>query len=150
MTPYGQCCICVAFILCIAYAAYYRVKSRKFAVLLLILCGAGLFSCWCRGPMNNTECIFGTTKKINGILYRGCVDVWHILHVLFWTIIGLLYPNEWLYASIISVGWELTEHAMFKGMGMCKDLLCGRIEDVFLNLLGYAIGSYLVNSRNLS
>jgi len=61
-------------------------------------------------------------------------------------LIGLLYPNDYTLILIISIIWELYEHFMFKYLikkSNCNEFSCLRIEDVFLNLFGYFIGSSL-------
>ena len=94
--------------------------------------------------VNNKECLIGDNKKINGLFFNGCFDYYHILHVLLFIQIGILYPNNYLLIVIISIIWELYEHFMFKFIikkSNCNDFICLRIEDIFLNLLGYLIGS---------
>jgi hypothetical protein len=90
----------------------------------------------------DSECIIGSEKKVDGILNKGCIDIWMVYHILFWVLIGLLAPNRWLLVSSLSVGWELSEHVAFKYIiKNCDSLFCGRVEDIFFNLLGYGIGT---------
>jgi len=92
----------------------------------------------------NSQCIIGDTKQPNGFLSGGCWDIWHIYHVLFWIIMGLLAPNWYIAAAILSISWEFTEHIMFKfWFSRCDSIFCGRLEDIAFNMIGYVIGSYV-------
>lgn len=94
--------------------------------------------------INHKECLIGEEKKVNGILFNSCLDYHHIIHIILYFIIGLIYPNNYFLIFIISIGWELYEHLMFKYVikkTNCNDIICFRIEDIFLNLFGYFIGS---------
>lgn len=91
----------------------------------------------------NEECIISGAKKFNGMLFNGCFDIWHISHFLFYVIIGLLYPKKDAIIWMISIGWEVFEHFLFKYNGTCTDPLCLRYEDMFLNWIGYKVGEYL-------
>jgi len=93
---------------------------------------------------DNSECVFRKYKKFNGIFYGGCIDKWHLSHLLFWTMIGLLAPGYYISVILASVGWELYEHCVFKYMMRCSNTFCGRYEDVIINIIGYIIGSMLV------
>lgn len=94
-------------------------------------------------PDEDHQCIVGAKKQINGLTGRGCLDVWHVLHVLLWALIGVLAPNHVIAALLTSIAWETFEHFIFARHAVfaCTSLFCGRIEDVFLNMFGYAIGS---------
>jgi len=97
---------------------------------------------------NNNECLFGKEKKVNGMLFNSCLDYHHILHIILYIIIGLIYPNDYFLIFIISIAWEYYEHLMFKYVikkTNCNDIICFRIEDIFLNLFGYFIGSNIIN-----
>lgn len=115
------------------------------AVILIILVIVITFTWFnVKELLNHKECLIGDNKKINGLLFNGCFDYYHILHVLLFIQIGILYPNNYLLIVIISIIWELYEHFMFKFIikkSNCNDFICLRIEDIFLNLLGYFIGS---------
>jgi hypothetical protein len=94
--------------------------------------------------VNSNECIIGTTKKEGGFLQGGCLDVWHIYHVLFWLLIGILMPNRIFLVLGLSLAWEVVEHFVFRNVSAfhCRAIFCGRIEDIFSNMIGYLIGSY--------
>ena len=95
-------------------------------------------------PVNvktNDQCIIGTTKKVEGIFWQGCFDTWHLSHVVLWFIIGCAIPGYIIPVLLISILWETIEHLHFKYNKICYSPYCGRIEDVFLNMLGYIIGS---------
>jgi hypothetical protein len=87
----------------------------------------------------NNQCVYKYIKKPEGfILNNGCIDLWHFMHLFFWILIGLLIPNMYIQALIFSVLFELWE---------VVDCGCGRIEDVFINMAGYTIGSLLSKAR---
>ena len=119
-------------------------KSDRAALLAIVVCLSYIGIGWVsRGP-NTNECLIGKEKKVHGVLFGGCVDVWHVRHVLFWVLLGLLSPNRWKLALATSVAWELAEHVSFKYyLKSCDDIVCARVEDVFLNMIGYGIGSFL-------
>lgn len=64
--------------------------------------------------------------------------MWHFLHLFFWVVIGLLIPDMYVPALVLSVLFEIVEQ-------YCKG--CGRVEDVFINMAGYTIGSLLSKAR---
>jgi hypothetical protein len=125
----------------------FKIRSFKFALLILGVIGVISIFPWFDDKVsiiNHHECVIGKEKKINGILFNGCFDIWHYSHIILYMLIGLLYPNDYLFVLIISIIWEVYEHFMFKYLikkSECNDLNCLRIEDVLLNLLGYFIGS---------
>ena len=132
----------------------YRLRGLHLAIIALLTCALAIVAGWlykCRfGRKNNTdnrdECLIHDikTKKEAGVLFGGCWDVWHVYHVLFWAIIGQLVPSApYGYGIVIllSIGWESIEHVYFRSTGICTNAVCGRIEDPFLNLIGYTIGS---------
>lgn len=97
--------------------------------------------------INHNECLIKQEKKVNGILFNGCLDYHYILHIILYILIGLIYPNNYILILIISILWELYEHLMFKYIikkSNCNDITCCRIDDIFLNLFGYFIGNNLL------
>lgn len=121
-------------------------KNIIYSFIIIIVIGIFIIIRWFYKPPDpisfNDECIIGKTKKLEGILFSGCFDIWHISHFLLWFIIGMLTPNHYLGVITISVLWELFEHFVFKHQNMCKNKICGRIEDPILNIIGYSMGSY--------
>ena len=85
------------------------------AVVLLLVIGVVLTSSWRTktSVINNKECIILNEKKLEGILFGGCFDIWHISHFLLWVLIGLLSPYHYWIAFGLSVGWESYEHIKF-------------------------------------
>lgn len=102
---------------------------------------------------DNIDCVFnlfGNVKKVNGVLHGGCIDVWHVFHVLFWCIVGILAPGNYSLVLITAVTWETLEHLVFKYVSKrCTSPFCGRVEDIVLNLCGYVAGSLLAGSLAL-
>ena len=115
------------------------------AISLVCIIGIGLIISWYQKTKSkkqqNKECIIGKTKKLEGIIFGGCVDYWHISHLVLWFIVGKLSPNYHKLILTVSILWELFEHFCFKNCKNCKSMFCGRVEDIFLNILGYTIGS---------
>lgn len=135
-------------ILLIVFTFLFKIQSYKFAYLLLLFIGFCITVKWFdnNNIINSNECLIGKVKKINGLFFNSCVDYWHLLHIVLYILIGLLYPNDYSLILIISIIWELYEHFMFKYLikkSKCNEFSCLRIEDVFLNLFGYFIGSSL-------
>jgi hypothetical protein len=97
---------------------------------------------------NDKFCIFIKDRpaKLNGVLLgNGCVDSFHLNHIMLFAAVGLLVPfTEVLPVILISILFEGAEHISFKYITKdCKDAWCHRSEDPFLNLLGYFLGSAL-------
>ena len=141
---------------CIVTCIITGYKSDLIAIIAIICCLIYIVSGWIflflRGKRGthrkvinmNNDCIIGSNKKLNGILNGGCIDIWMVCHVLFWILIGLLSPNHWLIIVGLSISWELIEHGVFKYITKrCNSYFCGRVEDIFFNLLGYGIGSMI-------
>lgn len=138
---------------CIVAAVVTRKRSRTIALLSIVACVGYVMHGWaqgagCKSPEeDNGQCLFGTSKNVAGLLAGGCVDVWHLYHLLFWVLIGLLAPGHVAFFAAASVLWELVEHAFFKvekrvlGCQTCNSAFCGRVEDVAINVTGYLIGS---------
>jgi len=136
------------YIALIALALIFNIRGFFYASILLFILGISLTIPWFNKNeiINHDECIIGGIKKINGVLFNGCLDFWHIAHILLYILIGILYPNNYILIIIISIIWEIYEHFMFKYIikkSKCNELSCMRIEDIFLNLIGYFIGSFL-------
>ena len=139
------------FILVILYVSYNKqIRGYGYASLVLILAFIYIVSEWF--SQNNVDdeinsCLIQTSKnkykKINGLLHNGCFDIYHMSHILLWMLVGVILPNKYITVFMISIMWEVTEHITFKKNGSCKSDICGRYEDILLNMLGYTIGSYL-------
>ena len=143
MSPYALfiplLCACI-------YIVYsQKIQNKNLSYLILLVVGLPLLYGMLFTPFkeDSSHCVVGCGKKISGVLFGGCIDIWHVLHVLLWVLIGLLNPGMYKEALAASLAWEITEHFGFKRAG-CTDMCCGRVEDVFLNMIGYTIGSYLV------
>jgi hypothetical protein len=131
-----------------------KVQGTVFAIVAIGACLAYIVVNTARRKFtdptigNGTECLYGEAKQAAGILGSGCIDIWHLYHLIFWVLIGLLMPNAHLTILGLSVAWELTEHiAIIVVRGGCDSPFCGRVEDVFTNMIGYTIGSYLSSQR---
>ena len=149
MLPIKHQLILLLYTCAIPFIYSIGLKSNILAVVLIIIC---LFynyftfdfkNCKYSSDKENNECIIGYVKSFAGIFTGGCLDVWHVYHVLFWIIIGQLAPGRFIMAFLASVGWEMTEHFGFKYICECRHFFCGRYEDVVLNMIGYGIGSAL-------
>jgi hypothetical protein len=128
---------CISIMLCLIYIFHGLIQSAKRKHMLSD-----------KAPTSDNQCLLGNTKKINGIFANGCFDVWHVYHLLFWVLIGLLIPNHFILIGFVSASWEIIEHLLFKNEkalfgieNRCTRGFCGRIEDIVLNIIGYTIGS---------
>ncbi len=136
------------FIVPIVY--YYKIENDYLALLVLLTAVLFIVFGWlykCENNITtipqNDHCLIGQNKLYSGIFFGGCFDIWHLSHFLLWIIIGLLSPYHYWAAFGLSIGWEGYEHTKFKNNGSCTDFLCGRVEDVALNMGGYILGSYM-------
>jgi hypothetical protein len=139
--------ILITLIIGIFIAFTSKLKGPKPLVLTLALCFLFIMKIQqlLKGSRynSNEECLITGQKKHNGVLYSGCVDIWHVSHFLFYVIIGLVYPKKDAIVWMVSVSWEIFEHFMFKYRGLCDDPFCLRYEDMILNWMGYKVGEYL-------
>jgi len=93
----------------------------------------------------NRQCLIGKEKKYSGLLDGGCLDVWHVQHLMFWFIIGILWPRHFWAVLVLSVAWEATEHVYLRYFSdNCSSVFCGRVEDVLTNMVGYALANMLL------
>jgi hypothetical protein len=88
------------------------------------------------------------------------LDGWSGIHLIFYIIIGLLYPKTLILTMILSIIWEIFETWVkfikpdfLKGYGFCKlsknniknnnIWWYGKWTDIIINLLGFMIGKYI-------
>jgi len=140
------------YISLIVLALIFNIRGFFYACILLIILGISHTIPWFNKNeiINHDECIIGKNKTINGVLFNGCLDFWHIAHILLYILVGILYANNYILILVISIIWEFYEHLMFKYLikkSNCNELSCMRIEDIFLNLFGYFIGSFIGNIK---
>jgi len=148
-----QCYILLAaslFIIALIIITYlYKLKGKFIAIVALLACV--LFICVYfikkKDTDQNKACIIGKNKTYNGFISGGCFDIWHVLHFLYWILIGLMVPDMYTHVFVLSVGWETAEHLYFKHKKVCNSIFCGRIEDIALNMGGYYLGNLLYQFR---
>lgn len=141
----------ILYIIIIYYVLYKNIKNSNLTFILIISTVIYIISMrYYRkqymiknninpDELDNKECIIGSCKKFKGLMSNGCLDVWHLYHMLFWILFGILYPNKYILILFISITWEVSEHIYGN---------CFRIEDIFINMISYIIGSYIANNRN--
>ena len=118
-------------------------------VLLIFLNG------WYRCKYKNSEDILMTKIPV------GDLDGWSCAHVMFFALLGYLFPDMFLEAMIAGGIWEGIEAFLGKsrpswmgGFGDCdlrtdqvdtthKNWWYGRVSDLFMNALGFGIGYYV-------
>lgn len=128
---------------------YYNIKSNIYAFILLFAVALGIVIANImknKCDNNNSfvsaqQCVIGKNKLYNGLFHGGCFDLFHIMHILLWCVVGQLMPNSWLIIIGLSVLWETLEHYGFQYLCKTKGVFQGRVEDVFLNIIGYSIGT---------
>jgi len=100
---------------------------------------------------------------MNG-LNIGDLDGWSVSHLLFFMMIGYLYPNQLYLAFVLGVCWELFESLygekrprFLGGFGDCATTdpnvqygpwWYGRMSDIVMNLMGLLIGASIKLSSN--
>lgn len=132
-----------------AFVKFKGIKSNLLAFVLIFSVGAGIIianvvkrTCDNNNSLvSKQQCLLGNTKLYNGLFHGGCLDVFHILHILLWFLVGQLMPNRLMLILFLSISWETLEHFGFQYLCKTKNKFQGRIEDIFLNLLGYYLGS---------
>lgn len=76
-------------------------------------------------------------KSYDKIQYESCFDKWSLGHFFIYFVSGLFFPHKYLFVLLISTLCEVFEY--FVGFKY-------RLSDLFINLLGYTIGSLLHNN----
>ncbi len=80
------------------------------------------------------------------------IDKWYFTHLIFYSILGYLYPNTFYLSMFIGIIWELFESylGLYKPLWFFKNnknnssnSWHGRISDIFVNSIGFLIGSNL-------
>lgn len=83
------------------------------------------------------------------------IDKSHIMHLLFWTIFGIIFPKKYIYAFILSILWEIFEVLLVNIPFFYKltktywtlpetywnEKYTNKLLDIILNMTGYFIGS---------
>jgi hypothetical protein len=83
------------------------------------------------------------------------IDIFHINHLLLWIILGILFPNKYIYAFVLSILWEIFEILLVKIKFLYKltkkywvvdetywnEIYMNKSFDIVLNMTGYVIGS---------
>ncbi len=129
-----------------------KIRGKLYAVGIICICliYISLYHTFIHLEPNE-ECISKKgDKKHQGILGGGCIDIWHLKHLLFWIIIGILIPGHLLVIILLSVIWECAEHVYFKYLTpktKCDFFFCGRFEDIVVNIIGYLIGWWISTLR---
>lgn len=146
----------IALLILVNFFVYFlEIESEQIA--LFILCATSIYviyglvvakaKCDDKG-VSCDECLIGPTKSYAGMFDNGCLDVWHVKHMLLWFLIGMLSPNYILLVFYASVTYEISEHVVFKYMCGKEAMFCGRYEDILINVFFYYAGSYVRNKRN--
>lgn len=87
------------------------------------------------------------------------LDGWSCTHILFFLVVGYLFPHTFLLTMVIGTAWELFEHFYGKarpgwlgGYGDCNDLATdkesgnwwyGKWSDLLCNSFGFLVGACL-------
>ena len=138
----------VTLIITIFLIKTYKLKGHKIAGMCFFVCGMFILVVSNLHHNQNNDCLLGHTKQFEGIQLGGCIDVWHVYHLLFWMIIGMLVPRQYVLAFLIGVSWELLEHFSNTSEKAKNNIFKARYEDVIVNMIGYTIGSIIV-TKNL-
>lgn len=90
-------------------------------------------------------------NKQNSIIFNG----WALSHLILYIFIGYYYPDEYLFVFIVSILWELYEYSYmyinffkniyYKILKTEKMYILGNPYDPLINIIGYYIGSQIIN-----
>lgn len=144
-------------LLTILYVYINKIKNNYYTILIIFITGCWIFinnidnhknQNYCLSFLNKKseegQCLIGNNKYYSGLIWNGCIDIWHLYHLLLWILIGLLSPKYLIYVITFSILWESIEH--FASIKLCNGnpkKFYGRIEDIFINIIGYIIGCYI-------
>lgn len=84
--------------------------------------------------MNNLRNFLGNKIFENKYIH---IDIWSILHLIFFFIIGLYYPNRWTEVIIAMVIFEFIEIKLSKRTSFFKESFKDIMSDFAFNILGY-------------
>ena len=78
-------------------------------------------------------------------MISNAINLYTILHLLIYIIIGYYYPNKWLHIIIISFLWEIFEYIVhkFNSNSFFKESSTNKIFDIIINLVGYYLGNII-------
>lgn len=87
------------------------------------------------------------------------LDGWSLTHILFYLLLGYLFPDHFVPLMLMGVLWEIVEHFVLNHLkslnyhAKCTNMLLprdqenrwwfGRVSDIPMNALGFAIGYHL-------
>tara|TARA_B100001142_G_scaffold322142_1_gene369944 strand:- start:679 stop:1119 length:441 start_codon:yes stop_codon:yes gene_type:complete len=129
-------------------------------ILLVAMCvsfivGYGSYRCKINDKINN-QTLFLEGKPIFKIDALGFeFDRWSISHILFFALIGFLYPKAFYISMIVGVIWEFIEFSLgyFKpkwffdnwcaGVNSINEWWFYRWNDLIMNCIGFLIGMNL-------
>ena len=122
-----------------------------FFICILVIMSYGILLCMSgtsRDPLETTPIIWG-------------IDGWSMTHFVFFLFLGYLFPGHFFFVFILGSSWELFEYWFGKNnkkFSRGYDCNLNKLKqdewwyakgsDLFLNLLGYIVGSYI--ATNLS
>jgi hypothetical protein len=145
--------IIIVLYICLIYYVYKnKIRGYKYSVAVLVVVGIAILFGWYLGVHKVTSfrkksCLInnkvGKSSNTSGIFFNSCLDFWHLTHLLMWILIGIMTPNKYILVLMIGILWEFVEHRQFSNDGSCTSPVCWRIEDIFINMVGYAIGSMI-------
>ena len=93
--------------------------------------------------------LFNNSSKKYGL------DGWSISHLLFYMLLGYLFPNKIILTLSLGIIWELFETYIgiykpyiFQEFGFCSTDISnvwwyGKFSDIIVNFIGFIIGQYL-------
>jgi cell shape-determining protein MreD len=120
-------------------------------ICVFIIIAYGTYRC------KNTTFVDPLTKSFFPYPVNQFLDGWGISHLLFFTMLGFLYPNaEYvLYSFVLGVIWELIEYSIKDHpfyLSKCKYNVgtenknhwwYGRWQDIIMNSIGLLVGSIM-------
>ena len=90
-------------------------------------------------------------NKQNSLIFNG----WALSHLILYIFIGYYYPDEYLFVFIVSILWEFYEYSYmyinffkniyYKILKTEKMYILGNPYDPLINIIGYYIGSQIIN-----
>ena len=90
------------------------------------------------------------------------LDGWSLTHVLFYVLLGYLFPKHFVYLMLVGILWEIVEEFVLNHLksvdyhSKCAKILprdqearwwFGRVSDIPMNAIGFAIGYHLSKRR---
>lgn len=125
----------------------YVYDYKIHVITLMIICIALIFIYNVIVRVTGTD-VLSTPICDNAVFQK--IDGWSVTHLVFFMVLGILYPDHYASALVAGIAWEGVEVGIGKvemmmdkkkTHGYGKTFWYGRGSDIIMDMIGYTIGS---------